>query len=103
LPRQCQSLGSGSQSLGLIKSETWYGLSTMRLSLDRGVWRLDTSGSIPTGLRPTAQGCRTRLPWDGQSAIAPNPNGVASIAPNRIANKTWNAGYRYRMPQPLRG
>src|SRR6185436_16107274 len=41
---------------------------------------LETSNSIPPGLRPTAQGCRTRLPWDRRSAMAPNPNGVAALA-----------------------
>src|SRR6185295_12101140 len=32
----------------------------------------------PTGVRPTAQGCRTRLPWEIRIAMGPNPNGVAA-------------------------
>src|SRR6185436_3068612 len=36
---------------------------------------------IPTGLRPTAQGCRTRLPWEPRAAISPNPNGIAPHSP----------------------
>src|SRR6185295_3123389 len=35
----------------------------------------------PTGLRPTAQGCRTRLPWEPRTAMSPNPNGIASHSP----------------------
>src|SRR5258705_3505766 len=38
--------------------------------------------ATPTGLRPPAQGCRTRLPWDPDNErYLRNPNGVASHSP----------------------
>src|SRR5258705_430657 len=42
--------------------------------------------ATPTGLRPSAQGCRTRLPWGTRGERRPtmcdrNPNGVASPSP----------------------
>ena len=32
--------------------------------------------AIPTGLRPSALGCRTRLPWDDGSRWVPTPTGL---------------------------
>src|SRR6185436_4675458 len=80
---------------------------------------------IPTGLRSTAQGCRTRLPWEPRAAISPNPNGIASHSPRltysatlgmatamlptptglrqRSASNVVEGGDGGAKPQPLRG
>src|SRR5438034_1044103 len=35
--------------------------------------------TTPKGLRLKAQGCCTRLPWDAEIALLPNPNGVVAL------------------------
>src|SRR5204862_7814924 len=37
--------------------------------------------SIPTGLHLTAQGCRTRLPWDAGPRCVPTPTGLRLCRP----------------------
>src|SRR5262249_32120028 len=45
------------------------------------------SNPTPKGLRPAAQGCRPRLPWDN-ARIKPNPEGVASRSPGLLSAAT---------------
>src|SRR5262249_34492322 len=58
------------------------------------------SNPTPKGLRPTAQGCRPRLPWDN-ARIESNPEGVASHSPGLPSAATL--GQRKNRIQPRRG
>src|SRR5262249_43171248 len=58
------------------------------------------SNPTPKGLRPTAQGCSPRLPWDN-ARIESNPEGVASRSPGLQSAATL--GQRKNRIQPRRG
>ncbi len=70
------------------KGPTNFSLSTRDFSLSRPATRdgadLQTLplrrrarvGLSPTGIRPPAQGCRTRLPWERRRASSPTPTGL---------------------------
>src|SRR6185436_17918098 len=60
--------------------------------------------ATPTGLRPTAQGCCTRLPWGERAAmIRHNPNGVASHSPGLLYSATLGKTRCNHSSQPQRG
>ena len=57
-------------------------------------------GPTPTGLRLTAQGCRTRLPWGGGFGTWPNPNGVAADSPGLPYSATLGERDARTWPNP---
>src|SRR6185369_6729480 len=68
----------------------------------------DASGNdlfpTPTGLRPPAQGCRTRLHWGRErQRFVPNPNGVASSSPRLPYSATLGTRAATICSQPQRG
>src|SRR5437867_4351211 len=77
-------------------------VKTIRYS--RMATHLQVGGATSKGLRPKAQGCCTRLPWDGGPRCVPTPTGLWPLwlkddEPRKARHRVKFIG----RPQPFQG
>src|SRR2546426_11994301 len=87
------AIANSNQSLGQRKEDHPSGQPTLPMQLGGEVYSTPWSGinsgvaSTPKGLRLEAQGCCTRLPWDGGSLWFPTPTGLWPWGPRMRYNE----------------